>query len=504
MLGLTAIALAATLALSGCVSWFLPPEVSSTSTPTDETVDVALEPFYRQVLVWQPCDGKQCTTAVAPLDWQNPGGATIELALVRQPATSDERQGSLFVNPGGPGASGFSFVQQSVDFATDERLQAAYDVVGFDPRGVGRSSPVRCHDDPAELDAYLYGVRTGAPGSAEYLAEQTQRVTAFGARCLELTGDLLANVDTPSVARDLDMLRAVVGDEKLHYLGYSYGTLIGAVYADLFPHRVGRMVLDGALDPSATEFEMTLAQAQGFEGALDRYLAACVERSGCPFEGSASAASGSVAALLDDLVTNPLEARDGRMLTPAAMFAAIILPLYNTSTWPRLDELFGTVQKGDPEFAMRLADDYNGREGNGGYPHNATEAFVAIGCLDERTPADDTTLQSQAAQLEKSAPALGLQMAWGSGCSAWPVPERRQREPIVAPGSPDILVVGTTGDPATPYEWSVTLAGTLDNGHLLTYEGEGHTAYNKSNACVNTAVDDFLVSGTLPGQPARC
>ena len=501
-----AVAMAVLLPLSGCVSWFQPPASNTTSTPTGESVPAELEPYYSQILSWSNCDsGMQCATAEAPLDWNDPGGETIELALVRQPATSGNRLGSLLVNPGGPGASGVDFVKDSVDYATDKKLQSSFDIVGFDPRGVNRSTPVTCYTDPAELDAYLYDILPGVPGSDGWIAAATMTAQSFGDRCLELTGPLLGNVDTPSAARDLDMLRAALGDTTLNFLGYSYGTLLGQVYAELFPTKTGRLVLDGAVDPAANDFEGTATQAQGFESALRAFLEDCGSAKDCPFPGPVASSMTTIRALLDALDASPLAHSDGRQLGSGAMFTAIILPLYNADNWGSLRQLFATVFAGDASYAFQLADTYNGRNPDGTYANNQTEAFISINCLDAHGDGNVDQMRTEAAELVRLAPVLGPQMSWGgTGCSNWPVPAKRDRAPIVAPGSADIIVVGTTNDPATPYTWAETVAATLQNGHLVTYDGEGHTAYNKSNACVNDTVDAFLVEGTVPATDPKC
>lgn len=505
-LSLGAAVLALTLALSGCVSWFLPPTANSTSTPTDEDVQADLLPYYRQVLTWSSCGGgMQCATATAPLDWADPSAGDIELALIRQPATSGNRIGSLLVNPGGPGGSGYDFINDSVDYATDERLQSSFDIVGFDPRGVNRSTAVTCYDDPAELDSYIYDIVPGDPGSDAWLAATAANAKEFGERCLELSGPLLGLVDTPNAARDLDMLRAALGDTTLNYVGYSYGTLLGLVYAELFPERTGRLVLDGAVDPAATDFEGTATQAKGFESALTAFLADCASTSDCPFDGSVTSSLREIRALLDSLDASPLRGEDGRQLGSATMFIAIILPLYNQSNWQYLRQLFTEVFEGDSSYAFQLADNYNGRNPDGTYRDNQTEAFISINCLDARGDGTVETMRDEAAELKSIAPVFGPQMSWGgTGCPNWPVLPKRDRLPIVAPGSADILVIGTTNDPATPYSWAVTVADTLENGHLVTYNGEGHTAYNKSNACVNDVVDDFLIDGTVPVSDPDC
>ena len=494
------------LVLTGCVSWFLPPEVGGVSTPTGETVEQPLEKYYAQIIEWDPCgSGLQCATAIAPRDWARVDAGDIELALIRQPAISGSPIGSLLVNPGGPGGSGYDFIRDSIDYATDEELQSAFDVVGFDPRGVNRSTAVTCYDDPAELDEYLYGILPGLPGSDEWLAAAGESSREFGARCLELTGPLLGTVDTASAARDMDMLRAALGDKKLNFLGYSYGTLLGQVYAGLFPDKTGRLVLDGAVDPNASEFDKTATQARGFESALRAFLEDCATASDCPFDGSVDSSLREVRDLLDSLDRSPLTAEDGRQLGSSSMFTAIILPLYNEGNWVYLRQAFTDVFAGDPEYAFLLADSYNGRDEAGVYRDNQTEAFIGINCLEEHGQPTADEMRAEAAELRELAPVLGPQMSWGgTGCANWPVPAVLPRGPIEAPGSPDILVIGTTNDPATPYSWAVTVAETLENGHLITYEGEGHTAYNKSNDCVNSAVNAFLVSGTVPASDPRC
>jgi pimeloyl-ACP methyl ester carboxylesterase len=506
LIGATAATLALALLLSGCVSWFLPPVSTMTSTPTDEAVVPGLERYYQQVLEWANCgDALQCATATAPVDWENPEGDTIDLALVRQTARGTDRIGSLLVNPGGPGGSGFDFVADSVDYATSEVLQSRFDVVGFDPRGVNRSTPVSCYSDSAELDEYIYGITPGEKGSDEWIAASTEASANFAQRCLEETGSFLGFVDTPSAARDLDMLRAALGDTTLNYLGYSYGTLLGQVYAKLFPDKAGRLVLDGAVDPAASEFEATKAQAQGFERALDAFLADCAGSRDCPFTGSPDQSRTLIRALLDRLDKSPLANADGRTLGSGTLFTAIILPLYSQGNWAYLRQLFSTVLKGDASIAFDLADSYNGRGPDGAYAENQTEAFIAINCLDAREPADNTRMREQAAELALAAPIFGPQMSYGEpGCANWPVQPKRERVAIVAPGAADILVIGTTNDPATPYEWAETVAKNLQRGHLITYRGEGHTAYNKSNACVNAAVEDFLLNGVVPTADPNC
>jgi len=497
-----AAALVATLALVGCAG----PPVRTTSTPAPGDVAADLELYYSQTLTWTSCeDEMQCATATAPLDWTDPSRDSIELALVRHPATGGAPLGSVLVNPGGPGGSGYDFIANSVDFAVSPKLIEKFDIVGFDPRGVNRSSAVLCHDDPAQLDAFIYDITPGVVGSDEWIAAAQAANTAYAAQCLVHTGELLGYVDTVSAARDLDLLRAVLGDKKLNYLGFSYGTLLGATFAELYPQNTGRLVLDGALDPTSTSFDVSLTQAEGFESALRAFLADCATVDDCPFDGTADQSMTKIRALLDRLEVSPIRAADGRELGSNSMTSAIVLPLYREDDWPYLRQLFTAVMQGDSTVAFALADNYNGRNADGTYIDNSLEARFAINCLDYASQGDVAVMRAQAQELATLAPVLGKQLSYGDvGCLGWPVKAAAERPVIHAAGSADILVVGTTNDPATPYSWAVALAEQLDNGHLVTYEGEGHTAYNKSNACVDNTIDDYFIDGTVPADDPRC
>jgi pimeloyl-ACP methyl ester carboxylesterase len=494
------------MALSGCVTAFLPPKAqsSSSSTPVTSDVDAALKPFYEQKLTWKSCEsGMDCAMAKAPVNWDKPDEGTIELALVRHRAKGTAI-GSLFVNPGGPGGSGYDMIAKSLDFAVDDKLQENFDVIGFDPRGVGRSTAVTCFD-AKQMDSYLYDITPGERGSDAWVQANEASAKTFGDACKDKTGALLEYVDTQSAAHDLDMLRAAVGDTELYYLGYSYGTFLGSVYAEMFPKNVGRLVLDGAIDPSTSNFDVVETQSKGFESALRAYLTDCMTGKDCPFTGSVDDAMTQIGQMLADVDANPIPAADGRELGANTLLTAIIYPLYQADAWPYLSQMFDEVMQGKTSIAFQFADQYNGRDQNGKYADNQTEAFNAINCLDYSYDDDLTTMRDQAAQLQAAAPVIGKYMAYGDTfCANWPYQTRTERAEIHAKGAAPILVVGTTNDPATPYVWAQNLAKQLDKGQLVTYKGEGHTGYNKGSTCVNNAVDSYLVDGTVPKTDPMC
>ncbi|BDI21534.1 alpha/beta hydrolase [Herbiconiux sp. L3-i23] len=490
--------------LAGC---FLLPAPQATSTPTGESVDGQIAPYYGQELVWESCgDGMQCTTAIAPMDWDDPGAhEDIELALVRQVAQG-ERQGSLFVNPGGPGSSGWNLIHDSIDYAVDEEIQSAYDVIGWDPRGVGRSSAVECYGD-ADLDEFLFGLPDGEPGTPEYIEEVTAAGTAFAEACAANTGELLGFIDTDSTVRDLDMLRAAVGDDSLNYLGYSYGSDIGAKYIDAFADRVGRVVLDGATDPTVSIFDVQMAQTTAFADALRAYLADCLQGRDCPFTGSVDDAIAQINDTLDRLDDAPLRGEDGRLLTSAYVSTAITAALYDEQTWPYLSQAFDEIARGSSTTAFLLADSYVDRDSDGTYRSNFFEAFFAINCIDYPVERDPAVLQQQAEAVAAADPLVDDDEVDALGdvvCANWPYQFDGEIGAVSGAGAAPVLVVGTTGDPATPYQWAVALSGQLESGVLVTYEGEGHIAYDSGDPCVTAAVDSYFVDGVVPTDGVTC
>ncbi|MFT4231330.1 MAG: alpha/beta hydrolase, partial [Leucobacter sp.] len=505
----------AVLGLSGCgILPSLLPGASSHGTadpeqelgPLPDPPPATITGFGSQQPEWEDCgSGMECADVYAPLDWDDLKGDRITLRLVKHPATGGDPIGTLFVNPGGPGASGAEYVADSIEYTVPADVLSAYDVVGWDPRGVGASSAVHCYDAKG-MDDYLFGLGEEAdlePGSDEWIAAALDEAKAFGEACEQGTGPLLGHVSTASTVRDLEMLRAISGDDKLNYLGFSYGTYIGARYADAYPERVGRLVLDGAMDPSTTLADVVREQTRGFELALRAYVADCLDRSNCPLSGTVDDAMAGIGALLDGVEEHPLRGSDGRMLSANTMLTAIITPLYAQSNWGYLDDLITSVNAGDADVALSLADFYYDRSG-GEYLSNSTEAFSAINCLDYPGGIDVERMRAEAKELAEIAPTIGRFQGYGDiSCAGWPVQGPQQRGAVTAAGADPILVVGTTGDPATPYRWAESLAGQLESGVLVTYQGEGHTAYGE-NACVNAVVDAYLLTGAVPAEDPRC
>ncbi|MEV8174717.1 MULTISPECIES: alpha/beta hydrolase [unclassified Microbacterium] len=497
---------AASVALSGCLYSMIPeqaePKPSTTNAPDTEGVADDLLPFYGQTLTWSECGtGFDCTDVTAPLDWENPGEGEITLSVVRHQATGTA-QGSLLTNPGGPGASGVELIRDSLDFAVGAALIENYDVIGFDPRGVGESTAVTCFD-AAGMDDYLYSIPAGKRGSAEWEAELLDAHKEFADACEANSGGILPYVTTINAARDMDLIRAVLGDKQLNYLGYSYGTFLGATYADLYPDKAGRLVLDGAIDPAVSGLDVGATQALGFESALRAYMQDCLDSGECPFTGTVDEAMADLGALLASVDAAPLENGDGRMLGADSLMTGIIAALYSADSWQYLTQALDEALQGDPTTAFFLADFYNGRE-NGTYLDNSSEAFRAYNCMDYPVEDDPAAEAATEKKIADGAPTIAPYWNGPDSCSVWPYPPTGTRGEINAEGAGPILVVGTTNDPATPYEWSESLAQQLEEGVLITRVGEGHTGYNKGSSCVDSTVEAFLLDDVVPESDVRC
>lgn len=499
----------AALALAGCSGRGdqppTPPDAaaSSSSPVTPAPAPAGLEQFYGQKLSWSGCGGSfQCARLTVPVDYARPAGGSIQLSVLRLRASGDDRIGSLVVNPGGPGGSGVDYARAGRSVISDA-LRERYDVVGFDPRGVGASAPLKCLTD-AQTDQLV-----AADPTPDDAAEVRSTVTLFqqmAARCKAGGGALLAHVGTPDAARDMDVLRAALGDATLHYLGKSYGTFLGATYAGLFPTKVGGMVLDGALDPALSSEQVNLGQAQGFEQATRAFVADCAGSADCPLGTTVDGGMAQLRDLLRQLDAQPLPTGDPkRPLTEGLGALGVAVALYDETAWPVLQGALEQAMGGNGAQLLRLADVYTGRTSKGTYTSNQNTVIYAVNCLDRPDKGGLAQVQRTVPEFAAKAPTWGAFLAWSElPCDYWPVTGKTAAGPIAARGSGPIVVVGTTRDPATPYQWAVNLSRELSQGHLITYVGDGHTAYLRGSRCVDKAVDAYLLRGTVPKNGLRC
>ena len=485
---------------------------ASSAASASAALPADLQRFYSQKPNWTPCTtdssgpGWTCAKITVPLDYSAPAKGTTYIMATRKAATGPaaQRVGSLLLNPGGPGGAGIAYAQDPN--VVTKNVAARYDLVGFDPRGVGQSDPIRClSNDTAAMDEFVSA--DPMPRTDAQVAEVVKESQTIGKACEQKSARLLPYVGTPNAARDMDVIRAVVGDTKLHYLGKSYGTYLGAVYAGLFPQNTGRLVLDGAIDPTLTAKQMNIAQARGFEKLIREFAANCVTQSGCPLGTDSSTAVDKLMTYLQSLQDHPVPTHDGtRTVDYGLGLTAVLQVMYVPQYWGDLRDALSAAMNGDGTRLLQWADLYNDRT-NGTYD-NQTDANIAINCLDRPDPDANNAQQIETKEVpdyKSQAPLLGEMLAWADlACATWPVKPQSQPAPITAPGSAPILVVGTKDDPATPYPWAQGLAKQLQNGHLLTFTGSGHTAYTRGSQCIDNAVDAYLLQGTVPPAGITC
>jgi len=479
-----------------------PSAPQSVGTHGTVTAPTGLGRYYGQKVHWSSCrNGDQCTRIRVPLDYAHPGGRQITLSVLKVPAgNTGGRHRILFVNPGGPGGSGVDYAANASAYF-GAPLRNAYDIVGFDPRGVGESTPVHCLTDH-QLDVFV--ASDPDPDTPAEIKRSDQLLGQFGQGCVKDSGALAAHISTEEAARDMDVLRAVLGQRQLDYFGASYGTFLGATYAGLFPHHVGRMVLDGALDPSTTTMQLNLVQAHGFEVALRSYIGACVRRGNCFLGSTVDAGEARIQQFLRNVEARPLPGSNGRPLTIGNAVLGIWAPLYNKRYWPILDTALESAFSGNGATLLELSDAYTSR-GASGYTDNSLEALYDINCLDHDDSIPSMQVPKYFPQFEKASPTFGKIFAFGlSSCSEWPIHTGRVPAQIHARGAPPILVIGTTRDPATPLVWAQALARQLQSGVLITRNGDGHTGYHAGNACVDNTVNAYLVAGKVPRHNVSC
>ncbi|WP_046733335.1 alpha/beta hydrolase [Streptomyces humi] len=471
----------------------------------------ALASYYDQKLSWRDCGvpGFQCATMRAPLDYARPGAGDVRLAVARKKATGKAKPlGSLLVNPGGPGGSAVDYLQQYAGIGYPAEVRARYDMVAVDPRGVARSEPVECLNG-RQMDAFTETDMT--PDDQRETNQLVDAYKKFAEACGTHSAQLLRHVSTVDSARDMDILRGVLGDPKLNYVGASYGTFLGATYAGLFPERVGRMVLDGAMDPSLSARRLNLEQTAGFETAFQSFAKDCAKRTDCPLGAKGSTPdqiADNMRTFFQKLDAHPVPTGDpdGRKLTESLATTGVIAAMYDQAEWEQLrDALHAAMKENDGAGLLALSDSYYERDSDGRYS-NLMSANAAVNCLD--LPAaftDPAQVEKALPEFEKASPVFGPNLAWASlNCAYWPVRATGQPHRIEAKGAAPIVVVGTTRDPATPYRWAQSLAGQLSSARLLTYVGDGHTAYGRGSSCIDSAIDTYLLKGTPPAEGKRC
>jgi pimeloyl-ACP methyl ester carboxylesterase len=486
------------------------------------------EEFTHQALAWGECgapttlqggggapeplaDGTEweCATLTVPLDYAHPDpdGETIDIAVIRaRSAPGREPLGSLVFNFGGPGGSGVASLPGSGDNYLD--LHEGYDLVSFDPRGVGASEGVVCLTGE-EIDRRGQE-DDGPPQSPAEERELLADSREYAASCEASAGELLPHLTTVNAARDLELLRQALGDKHLNYFGISYGTKLGGVYAHLFPERVGRTVFDAVVDPTRDVIERALLQTEGFQLALDNYLDHCAaEEPDCPTGGGGAgpAAYEEINELLDGLRDRPAPTGTGRALTQGLAVTGMFSLLYSETAWPYLTNALNEIQdEGRGDQLLSAAEGYNGRDDEGGYD-NLHAANTAINCADFASRPTVEAVHEYEEPFTRASPVFGEHLVWGLlSCANWPVTGVQDQPEVEAEGAPEILLLGTTGDPATPYVGAERMRQELGEGVgvLLTYEGEGHGAYGSGDECVTETVNAHLLAGTTPEDGTVC
>ncbi|WP_370643838.1 alpha/beta hydrolase [Amycolatopsis sp. DSM 110486] len=518
-----AVLLGGTLAACTSNDGQVAPSPTTESHPPVGPVPAGLARFYGQSMTWADCapyatsddaqsafraSGIQCARLTVPLDYDKPDGQTITLGVLRHKASEpDDRIGSLVVNPGGPGASGMVAAAGLIDQVKNNDLGKRFDLVGFDPRGIGASEPqIRClTDSERDADRADDSETDGTPAG---VAKQETQEKDFAAKCAQRTklgDDMLEHVGTRDGAKDLDVLRSVLGDEKLTYLGYSYGTLLGSTYAEDFPRNVRALVLDGAVDPTQDPEDSLVAQGQGFGVAFGEFAKWCAAQQDCALGNNPAAATKAFQDLTRPLIDFPVPVGDGRKLSYEDATTGAIQALYQQNLWDYLNTGLNELRNQRGATLEQLADIYNERGPDGRYG-TTQDAFTAIRCVDDPRVTDPKTILDAQQKYEQVAPFLDDGRPASSArdaCAFWPVPNTMTPHEPQVEGLPKTLTVSTTNDPATPYQAGVNLAKAL-KGALLTFEGTQHTAFLQGNACVDKAGIAYLVDGTVPADGTRC
>ena len=491
------LAIAATLVLTVAACGNSSSSSDTSVNPLNTTTDFIVNP-----IVWTACDGStstevECGNIEVPFDYADPEQGSFVLYVKKHNAASPaDRIGSMMVNPGGPGFGGSSLADDAQYYFSQDLIDR-FDIIAWDPRGTGESTPaVDCVDT---FDEY-FGLDSPpeTPDEKQALIDASQ---AFNDKCAENSGTILPYISTQASAQDINSLRLALGEEKVSYFGFSYGSELGTTWATMFPETVRAIVVDGAVDPNASSTEEGMNQAKGFEGQLATFLKQCSEKTTCAFhnDGKAEAAFDQ---LVLDIDTTPLEvSKDRTPVTQGVLFTAVAQAMYSDYYWPQLSEALSEAQNGDGKGILQLYDDYYQRKDDGTYG-NELEAFLAISCLDDPGASSVEDVDSHIEDFIAAAPRLGGNFAYGYSCALWPV-KQASKVTITGKGAGPIVVVGTTGDPATPLDSTRKMALGLEQGILIVVDANQHTGYG-ANSCVVKAVDDYLIKLTVPANETTC
>jgi len=496
----TALVAALAVILSGC---------SATKVPFVEETFSALAEYEQQKLDWSSCyEYFDCAELRVPIDYEDLSVGTFRISVLRAAAKiQDKRLGSIVVNPGGPGGSGVDYAYNA-DYIFSPDITDVYDVVGFDPRGVAMSEPISCFT-PEELDENL--ASDSKPDNDSEIAETLEESQRMAEKCAENT-EHLEHFTTRETARDMDILRAALGEKKLNYVGKSYGTYLGTLYAEIFPNKVGRFVLDGAVDPNIPMKEQNLSQAIGFDRALAAFVKDCAAQSDCPFNGTPAEAQATIITTLQAAATAPLPQKnpaegDDRLITESIIVIGMASSLYDdVDGWPKLRQAFTESAQNYGDTFLQLADEYSGRNPDGTFRSNDFDSGAVIDCLDWKDRRTVDQYKADAQEFAAKAPVFGPYIAFsGIHCQFFPQPST-QRAPntLTQIKTAPIIVIGTIRDPATPYAWSVSLAKIFTGSRLISLDADGHTGHGRGSACVDSAVDEYLLTGTLPSANLSC
>lgn len=466
---------------------------------------MALTDYYSQQLSWKDCyEDFQCAMLDVPIDYSNLTVGTFEISVLRYLAADQKnRLGSLIVNPGGPGSSGVNYAYNA-EYLFSPDITDHYDIVGFDPRGVAESAPINCLSD-ADIDANYEA--DGKPDNATELATTIEDTQEYAQTCLDNNEHLTA-YGTANAARDMDLLRAALGDAKLNYMGKSYGTFMGALYAQLFPNNIGRVVLDGAVDPSVSQYGQVLEQASSFDNALTAFLKECSNNSNCGLPSDVNQARTAIIKLLADTAKQPIPLKspdgDKRKVTESLLVLGMASAFYDSEEgWSTLRIALREIKSGHGDTILKLADQYSGRQPDGTYRSNEFDSGAIIDCLDFADPRTVEDIKVDAKKIAELAPVFGPYLGYaGLTCKYLP-PANPVTITSITTNAP-IMIIGTTRDPATPYKWAIGLQKIITNSQLLTLVGDGHTGHNRGSACIDDAVDAFYLQGVLPAKNLRC